>query len=165
MKLLWYILGAIVLILLLKTTGMLDRLKTIFERFEGFSAKPYWDVSRWSWGYGTQAPNPETNPSARITKSQALTDSLAFINDQRNTLAPKITVPMNDNKWAALLSFGYNEGIGAALKLLPNINSGNKEALKNQWLSYNKVRNDKGILVFNEGLSRRRMYEFNLWST
>jgi len=123
---------------------------------EGFSAVPYWDVNRWSWGYGTQAPGgPGT---ATITRDQAMQDMLVYAMRDYTQLMGVITRSLTANQWAALLSFSYNLGIGNALKLVPLINSNNDAALQVKWNQY--VYADH---VVNEDLVDRRAKEWQLW--
>lgn len=146
--------------LLFKGGQVVDSLVNTLQNFipgvEGFSSKPYWDISRWSWGYGTQAPGP----SGTITRTQAFEDMLSHLMDDYNTLNPKITRSLNVNQWTALLSFSYNLGVGNAEKLIPLINSGDNDSLGVKWNQYvyagGKVNSD---------LVARRQKEWDLWNS
>lgn len=127
----------------------------LIPEFEGFRATPYWDVSRYSWGYGTQAPGP----TGTITKEQALADMRAFVNNDYNYLKPLIDRELSGNQWAALLSFSYNLGRGNADNLVPNINSGDTSALGDQWNSYVYAGG-----VRNSVLVNRRRVEWDIWN-
>lgn len=131
-------------------------LNWFLPEWEGFSAVPYWDVSRWSWGYGTQAPGP----SGTITKEQALHDAMAVNDNNYKYLSKLITRPLSAGQWAALLSFAYNLGPGNADNLISNINSGNDAALKSQWLQYVYAGG-----VPNDTLKKRRAAEWELWQS
>lgn len=122
--------------------------------FEGFRANPYWDVSRYSWGYGTPAPGRY----GTITRDQAFTELESFNVDNFDYLYRLITRPLTVNQWAALLSFAYNLGPGNADNLIQNINSGDNDALGLQWNKY--VYSDG---VVNPDLVERRAAEFALW--
>lgn len=122
--------------------------------FEGFEPNPYWDISRYSWGYGTPAPGRY----GTITRDQALAELQAFNVDNYNYLAALVTRPLTVNQWAALLSFAYNVGPGNADNLLQNINSGDDNALGLQWNKY--VYADG---VRNQTLVERRALEFAQW--
>jgi len=102
------------------------------KNFEGFRSSPYWDVSRYSWGYGTKAPGP----TGTISREKAKADAIAFMQNDYNYLKPMLRVELTPNQWAALLCFSYNLGKGNADNLVPNINAQNWDALRDQWLKY-----------------------------
>lgn len=131
----------------------------LIPEFESFSAAPYWDVSRYSWGYGTPAPGP----TGTITRAQALIEMRKHVERDYLYLKPFIKVPLSGEQWAALLSFSYNLGEGSADNLAANINSGDMTALKSQWLSYNKMRVN-GILVYSQTLADRRAQEWEIFN-
>lgn len=122
--------------------------------FEGFRANPYWDVSRYSWGYGTPAPGRY----GTITRDQAFIELESYNVANFNYLFDLVTRPLTVNQWAALLSFAYNLGPGNADNLIQNINSGNDAALQLQW---NKYINADGVP--DPYLIDRRADEFALW--
>lgn len=150
-------------------TNFLIYLQPLFEGFETFSPTPYWDVSRWSWGYGTEVPGSvrdrSVKPSGTITEDQALSDSLAHINNDLAYLAPKITAQLNPRQMAALLDFSYNEGPGNAAKLLTNINSGDNDSLGVEWNEYIYVKDSNGNYIVSEDLVNRRDAEWQLWNS
>lgn len=133
----------------------------LIASFEGFSAAPYWDVSRWSWGYGTEAPGR----TGTITKEEALAALQAYVDDSYAYLSPLIYRQLTNNQWAALLSFAYNEGNGNADNLVDNINDGNDTALEAQWKLYNKSRDENGALQYNSNLASRRAREWQVWQS
>ena len=53
----WYLIGGLVfgVVLFMQRKWLTIALQAV-QLFEQFRARPYWDVSRYSWGYGTQAP-------------------------------------------------------------------------------------------------------------
>jgi lysozyme len=128
----------------------------MLSQWEGFSPTPYWDVSRYSWGYGTAAPGS----AGMITKAQALSDSNAVLQNDMQTLQGLISVPLNANQWAALLDFSYNLGVGNAENLVANINAGDSAALQAEWMQY--VNADGEI---NQTLVARRSAEWQLWNS
>lgn len=143
-------------------------LRTFLPLWEGFESSPYWDVSRWSWGYGTAVPGavPDRSvyPGGTISRTQAMNDLLIHVNNDYQYLRPLITRPLTSNQWAAYLSFSYNEGAGNADNLARNINSGDDAALETQWKLYNKVR-ENGVLVYSQDLADRRAAEWELWAS
>jgi lysozyme len=122
------------------TAGYLTFLKPFLVQWEGFSAVPYWDVSRWSWGYGTRVPGSSDNkaikPTGTITRAKAMVDALVHVRADHEYLASLITSGLNSKQWAALLSFSYNLGTGNSDNLVTNINSGDTTALETQWKKY-----------------------------
>lgn len=145
-------LGALLLITMRSYKTILG---SFLAQWEGFSATPYWDVNRYSWGYGTPAPGA----TGTITRAQALIDAMQHIAADRNYLLPMINRKLNAWQWAALLSFSYNLGAGNADNLIDNINSGDDQALRTQWLKYNKADG-----IYNSDLAARRQAEFDqLW--
>jgi len=137
-----------------------DFIVDYFLKFEQYSATPYWDFSRWSWGYGTRVPgsidNRNYKPAGSITRTKALQDAFDHVYQDYKYLKPLIKVSLTASQWAALLSFSYNLGPGDADNLVPNINAKNWIALSNQWILYNKA----GGIV-RDNLVKRRSYEIN----
>jgi GH24 family phage-related lysozyme (muramidase) len=154
----YWVIGGIVAAFILFRRNFTDRLLDVLSSFipsvEGFSATPYWDVSRYSWGYGTAAPGK----TGTISRQQAFNDMIAYLLADYSTLKKKITRTLTVNQWAALLSFAYNLGIGNALELVPYINDGNDSALEYEWNRYVYA----GGAV-NSHLVKRRKKEFDLW--
>lgn len=143
----------------------------LIASFEGFRARPYWDVSRWSWGYGTRAPgnfgyaSVYPDPTVTITKPAALQELQQHSQSDFNYLNQLITRPLTGNQWAAYLSFSYQEGTGNADNLAGEINSGDNQALAARWRLYNKVRDANGILQYDAGTAARREKELQIWNT
>lgn len=139
-------------------------LRNFLVSWESFSAKPYWDVSHWSWGYGTRVPNSSTSksivPKGTITREQAMSDLVNYINNDYATLSPLVKIKLNKNQWAALLSFSYNLGVDDAQRLLTNINSQNFSSLGTQWNKYIYA----GGQVSTD-LVRRRAAEWQLFNS
>jgi lysozyme len=156
------LLGAAFLLLLLTQNAMAaSSLSQIFSitdwlipEFESFSPTPYWDVSRYSWGYGTPAPGA----TGTITRQQALPAMRDHITTDYTYLRPLVTRPLKPHQWAAYLSFAYNLGDGNADNLIENINSGDDAALEIQWKKYVKA----GGRV-SDDLVARRAKEWELW--
>lgn len=135
-------------------TRLINRLASFIPSVEGFRSTPYWDVKRYSWGYGTAAPGS----TGTITREQAFADMLSHLLADYEKLKVRVTRTLNVDQWAAYLSFSYNEGIGRAYNLLANINSGNDAALAAQWRKYIYAGG-----VVNEDLVDRREKELALW--
>lgn len=142
----------------------LNILKPFLATWEGFRATPYWDHKQWSWGYGTRVPgsvnDPGINPGGSITRDQAFAAMQQHFQTDYLYLKGLIRANLRANQWAALLSFSYQLGPGNADNLVPNINSGNSDALGDQWLLYNKVDG-----IYNQDSADRRQAEWELWNS
>ncbi len=132
----------------------MDKLASFIPSVEGFEPHPYWDESRYSWGYGTAAPGQY----GTITREQAFADMTAYLLNDYNTLSKRITRSLSVNQWTALLSFSYNEGVGRAYNLVDLINSGDDTALGKKWMQYVYAGG-----VVNDNLVKRRPKEWALW--
>ena len=51
-------------------TRLINKLAYFIPLVEGFRSTPYWDVKRYSWGYGTAAPGP----TGTITREKAFAE-------------------------------------------------------------------------------------------
>jgi GH24 family phage-related lysozyme (muramidase) len=154
-------LGGVLLLFAVGSTfkdKLLNKLASFIPGVENFSPVPYWDVSRYSWGYGTIAPGPPG--SGAITREQAFADMVAYLLHDYANLSGRVTRNLTVNQWVALLSFSYNEGIGRAYNLLDNINSGDDSALAAQMRKYIYAGG-----VVNNDLVERREKEINLWNS
>lgn len=154
--------GGVILITLLMSTYQ-RVLAAFLVKVEGFRSSPYWDQKQWSWGYGTKVPgsisNPAIRPAGSITKEKALQDAIAHAEVDKKYLSRLLTRALNNNQLAALLSFSYNLGSGAADNLLANINSHNDAALFNQMRQYIYAGGQP-----SQTLADRREMEIDLWS-
>jgi GH24 family phage-related lysozyme (muramidase) len=159
--------GLLILAMLTSTTvnasEIYDVTDWLIPQFEGFRPNPYWDVSRYSWGYGTPAPGP----TGTITPDQALTDMREVVQVNYNTLHPLITRQLSNNQWGALMSFAYEEGTGnaqtGAIALVPDINAssdGNDSKLEAHFKEYIYA----GGVIDNDIVARRNA-EWQLWLT
>jgi lysozyme len=157
-KINWIIVGlsGLAIFLLTMKASLFKRAADLIIKFEGFRANPYWDVSRYSWGYGTKAPGQ----TGTITKAKAFTDLVAHVGRDYNYLKPFLRRDLTANQWAALLSFSYNLGPGNAANLVENINSGDDYELGVQW---GKYINAGGVP--NDNLKRRREDELRMWNS
>lgn len=86
--------------------------------FEGFSAEPYWDVTRYSIGHGNSYESAKKlfgEDCAPITEEQAyqlLKSEIVATEQYMNNFFVKNHIVLNQNQYDALLSFTYNVGIG-----------------------------------------------------
>jgi lysozyme len=136
-------------------TDMLTLAINTIKGFEGFIPVSRWDYKQYSYGYG----NAASGPGISISQSDADNLLRQRVTDDYNTLKPLLTIPLNDNQWAALLSFSFNEGSGAAKLLIPDINN-QSDNLENHFKEYNIAGG-----VVNSDLVDRRDQEWQLWDS
>ncbi len=139
-----------------QTQSIFSAAANLIASLEGFVSTSRWDYKQYSWGYGTAAPGPNMT----ITESQARAEMLTHVQSDYDYLLPLITVSLNTNQWAALLSFAYNEGKGNADNLVANINAQDWPALGEQWLKYVYAGGN-----YNAGLAARRETEWNYFTS
>lgn len=87
----------------------------LLKAFEGFSAKPYWDYSQYTVGYGTRCPDEDLERYRRdgITEEEAetlLRTYLASVEKSINSFADKNGLSLSQNQFDAIILFSYNCG-------------------------------------------------------
>jgi len=135
---------------------LINKLASFIPSVEGFRSTPYWDVTRYSWGYGTAAPGA----TGTITREQAFADMLTYLLADYVKLSARVTRTLTVSQWVALLSFSYNTGVGNAYNLVPLINLDDDNALIDKWAKYVYAGG-----VINDDLITRRRKEINLWNS
>lgn len=102
------------------------------------------------------------------TVTQDAADSLfeQDISKAENAVNAMVTVSISDNRFAALVSFAYNAGIGALQDsfLLKCVNANNFEGAAEQFLRWDHGHAD-GAVVVVPGLLRRRQAEKDLFES
>lgn len=132
----------------------------LVEQFEGIRLKPYLDSANVpTIGLGTtRYPDGKavTMNDPPITKKQAYEFLTKHLQADANAVSGMLKVVVNDNQFAALVSFAYNVGRGALASstLLKKLNSGDVEGAANQFLKWDHA---GGVVV--AGLTRRRQAE------
>ena len=132
----------------------------IIKHFEGLYLEPYYCVAgKLTVGYGNLSHAIE---GVTITEEQAeqyLREDIKWCEDTINT---KVTAPLKQCEFDALVAFVFNIGSGAFSKstLLKKLNSGDKEGAAKEFKRWNKV--NKKVVV---GLTRRRKSEAHLFTT
>ena len=87
----------------------------ILKKYEGFSAKPYWDYAQWTVGYGTKCPDDrlEYYKTHGITEAEAESLLQVYIAKFENELykfMDRTGVQLSQQQFDALLLFSYNCG-------------------------------------------------------
>jgi lysozyme len=109
--------------------------------FEGFSAKAYPDANGFSIGYGhfitASDPYDSTSVIDEATAYQLLSQDAQ---GAQTCVAESVTVPLNANQEAALISFVYNVGCAAfkGSSLLGLLNAGDMAGAAAQFAVWNK---------------------------
>lgn len=133
----------------------------LIKDFEGFVPKWYRDpVGVWTIGYGhtDSAGSPKHATSANMVLSEAEGTAILQrdLGQYEAAVDRLVKVPLNENQYAALVSFTYNLGAGnlGSSTLLRKLNAGDYEGAANEFARWNKA----GGKVLN-GLVRRRAAE------
>lgn len=101
------------------TMNASDECIDILKAMEGFSARPYWDYSQYSVGYGTACPSDEDRKRYEeegISEEEAETLLRKYVSTSEyflNTyLVQKFSLELTQNQFDALVLFTYNCGTG-----------------------------------------------------
>lgn len=131
----------------------------LVKDYEGLHLSPYLCPARvWSIGYGHTRT---VHAGMKITPDQAnqlLEDDLRLV---EHAAARLVTVPLNDNQFAALVSFAFNVGIANFERstLLALLNRGWYEQVPAQLMRWDRAGGEA-----LGGLARRRAAEARLWN-
>ncbi|MCX5518428.1 lysozyme [Kaistia defluvii] len=132
------------------------------KRFEGFKPKAYLDTGKvLTIGYGhTSDSNYVVRPGAVITEAKAEELLKQDLREAEETVSRLVKVSLNDNQFAALVSFVFNIGEKQfrGSTLLKKLNRGDYAAVPSELL---KWVNDNGKRI--TGLVNRRNAEGGLW--
>jgi len=132
----------------------------LIEQFEGCKLQPYYDVAGIpTIGIGTTRytdGKAVMMADAAITKEQAYALLKNHVDGDCSAVSGMVRVVVNDNQFAALVSFAYNVGRGALASstLLKKLNSGDMKGAADQFLKWDHA---GGKVVL--GLTRRRQAE------
>lgn len=129
---------------------------------EGFSSKAYWDVKGWSIGFGHFMGANKLEDNITLSRGlELLKNDLAWA---EKAVKNRVKVPINENQYAALVSFVYNEGEPnfASSTLLKKLNVSDYVGASAEFKNWNKVRKN-GVLVADSGLTTRREKERRLF--
>lgn len=137
---------------------------SLIEQFEGCKLKPYLDVAKIpTIGIGTtKYPDGRavTMNDPPITEAQARSFLKSHLEGDCKAVSGLVKVTLNDNEFAALVSFTYNVGRNALASstLLKKLNSGDRQGAADQFLKWDHA---GGVVV--AGLTRRRKAERELF--
>ena len=89
----------------------------LIKKWEGFSAKPYWDYAQWTVGYGTRAPDEHLAryQAEGISHEEAEELLKMYIDNMGksvNSFIDKFGIQADQQKFDAMLSLTYNIGGG-----------------------------------------------------
>ena len=148
--------------LMVSSQALVDKMKAR----EGFSAKPYWDYSHYSIGYGTTCPkdkvayynaNPMSKEEAEVEFKKHLGE---FEEDVRN-FAKKHKLQLQQHQFDALVAFSYNCGSGWMSSLSGYFNTAVRQGDMGAELLY-------GMALYSTAggeyiLIGRRLWEANMY--
>jgi lysozyme len=135
---------------------------TLIKRWEGHKTKAYKDGGGvWTIGYGhtSAAGGLKVTPGLVITEQQAEEILKSDLGKFEARVEKFVKVPLNENQFAALVSFDFNTGALDKSTLLKKLNAGNYAAVPSELM---KWVNDNGKRI--QGLVNRRTDEAKLWN-
>jgi lysozyme len=167
-RILFFLLGVSILYKVTRKIGgkmnITNAMSDLVKQFEGLKLNAYLDIADvWTIGYGlTRYPNgTKVKPGDKITKEQADSYFNQTLQKFAQEVEDMIKSKINNNQFAALVSFAYNFG-STALKnstLLKLVNQNpNNPLIRDE---FNKWVYAKGKV--SKGLQRRRELEANLY--
>ena len=133
------------------------------KQWEGLRTKAYRDDGGvWTIGYGhtAMAGAPKPHAGMVISTEEAEKILLKDLVQYEAAVESLVKVELNDNQFAALVSFVYNIPLAKFKKstLLKKLNAGNYDAVPNELMKWINVDRKK-----NQGLVNRRRAEGYLW--
>lgn len=131
----------------------------LIKSFEGLRIKAYrCSAGKWTIGYGH---TKGVYNGQEITEEHAEAFLIDDLHDAQMAVSSLVEVHLNDNEYAALISFVFNIGCGAfkGSTLLKLLNKRMYDMVPAQLMRWNKVNGEE-----NGGLSRRRKAECQLWN-
>jgi lysozyme len=136
-------------------------------RWEGMCYKPYKDVAGLrTIGVGHLIlPTDNFPDGVAITKERAYEILAVDVEKCETAIAKAIKVPLNQNQYDALVSFGFNCGTGVYWNsaICISLNVGNYSAVPNGLMAWNRARIN-GVLTPVQGLTNRRKEEGELFA-
>lgn len=112
------------------------------------------------YGHTDDAKHPlKIEQGLRITEPEAVDILNEDLDECEDRVSRAVKVPLNDNQFAALVSFDFNTGAIFSASFVKKLNAGNYAAVPNGMMQYVKA---KGQTL--RGLVRRRQAEVDLWN-
>ena len=136
----------------IKSKKIINEIAEYIKVKEGFSATAYKDHGQYSIGYGTAAKSP----NEKITIEEATVRLYHHIETIIIPSLQNVNFQSIEQVHSAI-DFSYNLGHNTFKK---NIVKKNGYIDCTKMMAYNKVRNSKGELVYNEQLAQRRFENF-----
>ena len=133
----------------------------LIKSFEGLRLEAYPDPGTggdpWTVGYGS---TKGVKKGMKITVQEAEQRLIMDLQDACKAVERYVTIPLNDNQFAALVSFTFNVGVGnlAVSTLLKRLNEGEYGSVPMQLMRWNRA---AGKIL--NGLTRRRTAEGDLF--
>lgn len=133
----------------------------LIKSFEGLRLNAYPDPATggdpWTVGYGS---TKGVKKGMTITVQEAEQRLIMDLQDACKAVERYVTIPLNDNQFAALVSFTFNVGAGnlAVSTLLKRLNEGEYGSVPMQLMRWNRA---AGKIL--NGLTRRRTAEGDLF--
>ncbi|MGZ3753586.1 MAG: lysozyme [Mucilaginibacter sp.] len=138
----------------------------LIKGFEGLELHAYLDKAGvWTIGYGcTYYPGGKrVQAGDKLENEQQASDMLMnVLSPFQGAVNSLVKVALTQNQYNAILSFTYNEGIGALTEstLLRDLNAGNYQGAADQFPLWNKITDPKtGKKVVLDDLVKRRAKE------
>jgi len=136
-------------------------------KWEGCVLKPYLDIAGLrTIGIGHLIkPNENFPDGVEISLEKAYELLASDVKKCEDSIRARIKVPLNQNQFDALVSFGFNCGTGvyAMSDACKTLNQGNYADVPEKLLAWSKARIN-GVLQINKGLYNRRKSEGELFS-
>ncbi|GHC79294.1 lysozyme [Limoniibacter endophyticus] len=132
------------------------------KRWEGVRLVAYRDVAgvlTIGYGHTSNAGAPKVTPGMKITEAEAERILQTDLRKFEKRVSELVKVPLNDNQFAALVSFDFNTGALHKSTLLKKLNAGDYDAVPVELM---KWVNAGGKRV--QGLVNRRASEAGLWA-
>jgi len=151
-----------------EATNSLDSMTVeLIKAQEGYSATSYKDAQGRSIGYGHFIKaGEEYLRDTTLSKEEAEGLLAEDIKKHQEPWIGKLEKKMSSPQLAALTSFAYNAGPGAAKALIPFLNSGDYESAYNVMRKYRKARvGPNGELEIVDALVKRREFEIELFQS
>ena len=142
----------------------------LIKEFEGCELTAYPDVvDVWTIGFGTtRIKGKPVTKGMTCTQQEAEQYLREDLREFERTVNKVLSRPILQHQFDACVCLTYNIGSAGFLgsTICQKIRSGGAATVsEGNFVSWNKVRDSRGILVESKGLTRRRKAEYHLFST